>query len=162
MTKSPPDNRAPGADVCAPPPGIYFGIDFGAKRIGIAKGQNETRTASPLTTVRNINDRPDWEHLDKLVTEWRPVGLVVGLPLTVDGAQQALSGQCNSFCKKIGKRYGLPVYRCDERFSSIEASNILAENRKLGNRRRRVQRQDTDKIAAAIILENWLCGTMDQ
>ncbi|OED44977.1 hypothetical protein AB833_00375 [Chromatiales bacterium (ex Bugula neritina AB1)] len=155
------DETAHRGSIESPLPGIYFGFDFGTKRIGIAKGHTETQSASPLTVIRNINDRPDWERLDTLISVWLPVGLIVGLPLSDQGNPQILSAQSNAFAKKIGKRYSLPVHRCDERYSSIEASKVLAQHRQLGIRQRKVQRSHTDEMAAAIILENWLCGTMN-
>lgn len=141
-----------------PAAGTYLCFDFGGKRIGIAVGHTETLQANPLVTIRNINGRPEWEKIDELVTEWRPAGLVIGLPLRDDGQIQLQITLSASFAKKLRKRYDLPVYRSDERYSSIEASRILAENRRLGNRRK-VEREDTDKIAAAVILDYWFSET---
>lgn len=151
-----PDNQSnnPMVPSAQPDPGTYLCFDFGGKRIGIAVGSTDTAHASPLVTIRNINGRPEWEKIDELITEWRPAGLVVGLPLRDDGEQQMQITLSASFSKKLAKRYSLKVYRCDERYSSIEASRILAENRKLGNRRK-IDREDTDKIAAAVILDGW-------
>lgn len=137
-----------------PEPGTYLCFDFGSKRIGIAVGHTDTSHASPLVTIRNVNGRPEWEKIDDLVNEWKPAGFVVGLPLRDDGEQQLQITLSASFSKKLSKRYTLTTHRCDERYSSIEASRILAENRKLGNRRK-VEREDTDKIAAAVILDHW-------
>ncbi len=137
-----------------PGAGTYICFDFGGKRIGIATGHTDTAQASPLMTIRNINGRPEWEKIDELVAQWKPAGFVVGLPLRDDGQQQMQLTLSRSFSKKLTKRYSLKTYRCDERYSSIEASRILAENRRLGNRRK-IEREDTDKIAAAIILDHW-------
>lgn len=142
-----------------PEAGTYLCFDFGGKRIGVAVGHTDTSHASPLVTIRNINGRPEWEKIDELVTEWRPAGLVVGLPLRDDGEQQLQITLSASFSKKLAKRYGLYVYRSDERYSSIEASRILAENRRLGNRRK-IEREDTDKVAAAVILDSWFSETV--
>ena len=141
-----------------PATGTYLCFDFGGRRIGIAVGHSDTRQANPLVTIRNVNGRPEWEKIDELVEQWRAVGLIVGLPLRDDGEQQMQLTLSASFSKKLRKRYGLPVYRSDERYSSIEASRILAENRRLGNRRR-IEREDTDKIAAAVILDHWFSET---
>lgn len=137
-----------------PDSGTYLCFDFGGKRIGIAVGHTATSQANPLVTILNVNGRPEWEKIDALVDEWHPAGLVVGLPLRDDGEQQLQITLSASFSKKLTKRYGLKVYRSDERYSSIEASKILAENRRLGNRRK-VERADIDKIAAAVILDGW-------
>ena len=133
----------------------YLGFDFGELRIGVATGQSTTLTASPLCVVRNINGRPEWDKLAALVDEWRPDALIVGLPLTADGEEQRLSKLAESFAKHLRRRYKLPVHLCDERYSSNEASRVIAENRQNHNRRR-AKREDSDTIAAAVILEQWL------
>lgn len=160
QTNSKQNNSDSTHDLPARPTGTYIGFDFGEKRIGLAIGQTETLQASPLTTVRNINGRPQWSDIDDIVAEWLPVGLVVGMPLKEDGTAQQQSILSTAFARKLRTRYSLPVFRCDERYSSIEASDILAENRRLGHRRRKLQRTDTDKTAAAIILDDWLSGSM--
>lgn len=136
------------------PTGTVLAFDFGAKRIGIAVGHTEVRQASPVTTVGNIHGRPEWEKIAKLIEQWQPVALIIGLPLTESNESQPLLPLSAAFTKNLRKRFSLPTYRSDERFSSIEASKILAENRRRGNRRK-TQHADTDKIAAAIILDHW-------
>lgn len=141
-----------------PVSGNYFCFDFGQKRIGLAVGHSETKSASPLCVIRNINGRPEWHQIDDQVGQWKPVGLVVGLPMQDDpqqntGNQQQLTLSA-AFSKKLRNRYKLPVYRCDERFTSIEAARVLAENRSRGNRKK-VARNDLDMVAAAIILDQW-------
>jgi len=135
--------------------GNYLGFDFGEKRIGVAVGTAATATATPLSMVRNINGRPEWDNIESLVEEWQPSALIVGLPLTDDGGNQHLTGLAKSFAKHLRRRFDLPVHLCDERYTSIEASRIIADNRKHHNRGR-ATREDSDKIAAALILEQWL------
>ena len=178
-----------------PASGTYFCFDFGQKRIGLAVGHSDTKTANPLTVIRNINGRPEWQQIDERIDEWKPVGLVVGLPVpeldkpepqerthphnNQPGGWQRDEGQSGeqpgsrapgdkkplgrntqqlvlsaAFSKKLRNRYNIPVYRCDERYSSIEAARLLAENRSRGNRKK-VARADLDKVAAAIILNQW-------
>ncbi len=120
----------------------------------MAVGSTQTGQATPIGVVRNIHGRPEWEKISGLVDEWKPVGLVVGLPVRDDGLTQPMLPLSNAFAKRLQKKYLLPVYRSDERFSSIEASRVIAENRRRG-RRRKTSREDTDKIAAALILEQW-------
>lgn len=133
----------------------YLGFDFGEKRIGVAIGQSGTGTANPLTVVRNINGRPEWDNISALVEEWKPAALVVGLPLTDAGDTQRLTSLAKSFSKHLRRRYGLTVHLCDERYSSNEAARIIADNRHNHNRRK-TTREDSDTIAAALILEQWL------
>lgn len=162
-----------------PTSGTYFCFDFGQKRIGLAVGHSDTKSANPLTVIRNVNGRPEWDLIDQRVAEWKPAGMVVGLPVfetsevstagqnAADSTSQApgTRKQADSrntqqlqlsaaFSKKLRNRYKLPVYRCDERYSSIEAARLLAENRSRGNRKK-VGREDLDKVAAAIILNQW-------
>jgi len=135
--------------------GSYLGFDFGEKRIGIAVGTTTTATATPLSMVRNINGRPEWHNIESIVEEWQPKALIVGLPLTDDGGSQHITGLAKSFAKHLRRRFDLPVHFCDERYTSNEASRIIADNRKHHNRGR-ATREDSDKIAAALILEQWL------
>jgi len=133
----------------------YIGFDFGERRIGVAVGQSETLTANPLCVINNINGRPEWDDIKALIDEWKPTALVVGLPLTADGGVQQITPLAKSFAKHLRRRYQLPVHMCDERYTSNEASRIIAENRH-NNNRRRAKREDSDTIAAALILEQWL------
>ncbi len=137
----------------------YLGFDFGEKRIGIAIGHKLTdsnsSSANPLKAIRNINGRPEWDEITAVVEEWKPTALIVGLPLTAEGESQRLTQLAKSFGKHLRRRYQLPVYHCDERYSSNEASRIIADNRQNHNRRR-AKREDSDTIAAALILEQWL------
>ena len=64
--------------------GYVLGIDFGLKHMGIAVGQTVTRTASGLTTLQARNGKPNWSEIDQLVVQYRPIALVVGLPLNMD------------------------------------------------------------------------------
>lgn len=133
----------------------YLGFDFGEKRIGVAVGQSGTCTANPLVAVRNINGRPEWDVIDALIQEWQPEALIVGLPLTEDGEIQRQTSLAKSFSKHLRRRFKLTVHLCDERYSSNEASRIIADNRKNQNRRR-AKHEDSDTVAAALILEQWL------
>jgi len=133
----------------------YIGFDFGERRIGVAVGQSGTLTASPLRVIRNINGRPEWHEISAVLDEWKPTALIVGLPITADGDTQPLTLLAKSFSKHLRRRYQLPVHLCDERYTSNEASRIIAENRQHANRRK-AKREDSDTIAAALILEQWL------
>ena len=142
-------------DQTTPVSSHYIGFDFGERRIGVAVGQSNTLTASPLCVVRNINGRPEWDNITTIIEEWKPAALIVGLPLTADGETQQLTSLAKSFAKHLRGRYQLPVHLCDERYTSNEASRIIANNRQQQNRRK-AKRGDSDTIAAALILEQWL------
>jgi len=134
--------------------GTVIGFDFGEKRIGIASGHPGTGSTSPLTTIRNINGRPEWELIDKIINEWRPAELVVGLPLHATSEPQPMELAARAFAERLCKRYDLPVHLHNESHSSNEAGRIVAQNRRRHGRPK-TQTGDIDKIAAALILENW-------
>ncbi len=145
----------PQASVTSPPAGKYLGFDFGQKRIGIATADSNVALATPLTAVANRNGTPDWEQIDALVEQWQPVALVIGIPLTLEGEKQEITHHALGFKRRLAARYSLPVYATDERFSSMEAAELLKKNRQMGQRRK-ITREDIDKIAAARLLQRWL------
>jgi putative Holliday junction resolvase len=136
------------------PPGIYLAFDFGLRRIGIAAGQTQTGTATALDTVRHAQ-APDWPAIDTLVAEWRPVGLVVGLPLDSEGNDTDMSKAARAFADELSRRYGRPAYLCDERLSSRAADEAFVAMR-AGGQSKRKDAARLDALAARIILENWL------
>ena len=96
-------------------------FDFGLKHIGIATAEPKAHLARALTTVRARDGVPQWEALDRLVAEWRPEVLVVGLPLNMDGTPSEISAAARRFGGRLEGRYALPVEFADERLSTFEA-----------------------------------------
>lgn len=139
----------------APKGSIYLGFDYGSKRIGVAVGDAVTGSARPLPPAAN-GRQPDWSALAKALKEWRPAGCVVGLPVDLDGKDQAVTGQARAFAEQLRSRYGVPVYLCDERLSSRAADDELRHARADGRMKRRVREGDRDGVAARLILEQWL------
>lgn len=132
-----------------------LGFDVGSRLTGVAIGNRFTATARALTTVPVHDDGPDWSRLDALRREWQPDTLVVGLPLTLEGAEQPASKRARAFGARLQQRYHLPVVFVDERHSSQEAAQRFAAGRAAGLRRRR-DAAGIDAEAAAVILERWL------
>jgi putative Holliday junction resolvase len=131
----------------------YLGFDFGNKKIGIAIGQIITTTASPLQTIRSINQNPNWEIITKLIEEWRPAGLVVGISKQADGSDNPITPRMLKFCRQLEGRYQLPVYQQDETLSTFEAKQMLFEEVSVNaSRLWEVQ----DQLAAQLILQTWL------
>jgi len=133
-----------------------LGFDYGLKRIGVAVGQELTGTASALLTVRANDGKPDWATVSKLISQWQPDELVVGLPLNMDGSFHELSYRAQRFGNQLHGRYSLLVHFMDERLSSLGAEQELK------GKSRKIQAADIDKVAAKIILESWLMAQQAQ
>lgn len=131
------------------------GFDYGTRRIGVAVGNAISRSARALEVLANAERGPDWSRLDSLLREWRPDALLVGLPLTVNDAEQQASRAARNFAAELEARYRLPVAFVDERHSSREAAQRFAERRARGAAKRK-HAAALDAQAAAIIVERWL------
>lgn len=128
----------------------YLGFDYGRSRIGVAVGQRLTGIANGLTTLAANHGQPDWSQVEKLIAEWRPSALIVGMPRNMNGSEHELSAEVKKFANRLHGRFGLPVYEVDERLSSAEAAR--AYSGKLNRNNKAV----LDKIAAQLILQTWL------
>ncbi|MEQ1438652.1 Holliday junction resolvase RuvX [Fontimonas sp. SYSU GA230001] len=131
---------------------LFLAFDYGEKRIGVAVGDDLTRSARALAAVAGN----DWPSLDKLVSEWRPSALIVGLPLHEDGSEQRTTAAARAFATQLGARTRLPVHLADERYSSRAADDLLRDARASGRMTRRVRKGDRDAQAARVILQQWL------
>ena len=138
------------------PARIVLGFDFGKRRIGIATGDTVTGAAAPFGALAATAQGIDWSAIERLLGQFQPKVLVVGSPRHADGTESPLSASADRFAEELGRRSGLPVERCDEYGSSIEAAEALRGARRAGTHARRLQRGDVDGAAAAIILQRWL------
>lgn len=137
-------------------PLTVLGFDFGLKKIGLAVGQSVTQTVNPLVTLASNNQQPDWNKIEQAIKEWQPDILVVGLPVHLDGEEQAMTQAARKFGNRLNGRFNIPVEFMDERLSSYEAEQRLKEinsNKKQTNKRQTAM--DIDKIAAQLIVESW-------
>lgn len=96
-------------------------FDFGTNSIGCAVGQSITGTAQGLTTFKAQDGIPNWEEIGKLLQDWKPDMLVVGLPLNMDGTEQPLTQRARKFANRLNGRFNLPVELQDERLTTVEA-----------------------------------------
>jgi len=135
-------------------PETLLAFDFGHRRIGVAVGQQITASANPLGTASNGPGGPDWPQISRWVEEWQPDRMVVGLPLHADGSSSDLSADALDFAKELA-RYERPVESVDERFTSMEAREMLKQERAKGHRGR-IRKQTVDATAAKLIAERWL------
>ncbi|MGB4811519.1 MAG: Holliday junction resolvase RuvX [Methylophilaceae bacterium] len=131
--------------------GTVLCFDFGEQRIGVAVGEHLIGTANPLTTIDHESNTARFEVISALVQEWQPKLLVVGLPLSVNGVETALTQLCKKFARRLNGRFNLPVMLIDERYSSVEASVKLNQTGIKG----RAQKQMLDQIAALTILQSY-------
>lgn len=128
---------------------IALGFDFGQMRIGVAVGDAVTDSARPLCVLPTRQQY--WDAIARLIAEWRPDGLVVGVPRHADDTANAMTHATLRFSRQLHGRFRLPVTTIDERLSSWEA-----EQRQFQSiTRRRNSQGHVDAQAAAIILESW-------
>ena len=129
-----------------------LGFDFGMKNIGIAVGQELTHTANPLTAIKARDGIPDWEQIHKLLDEWKPQLLIVGLPLNMDGTEQDMTAAARRFGNRLHGRFNIPVEWQDERLTTYEALDQMGIRSKMDTQ----QRSDVDQLSAQLILQSWL------
>lgn len=133
--------------------GVYFGLDFGFKQIGVAVGQTLTQTATALPYLHAEQGQPDWGKLQKLIEEWRPVGFIVGLPTTIEGKALYTTKAAKKFALQLKQKFHAPVYLVDERLSTKEARSQIFNH---AGGFRQLKKGRVDSVAACIILEQWL------
>ncbi|RJT23133.1 Holliday junction resolvase RuvX [Buttiauxella izardii] len=131
--------------------GTLLAFDFGTKSIGVAVGQRITGTARPLTAIKAQDGTPDWNVIEKILKEWQPDEVVVGLPLNMDGTEQPLTARARKFANRLHGRFGVKVALQDERLSTVEARAGLFEHGGF----RALNKGSIDSASAVIILESW-------
>ena len=130
----------------AEPIQTVIGFDFGTHWIGIAVGQTLTRQASPLSAIRHI----DWQAIEKVLDDWQPQVLVVGLPLNMLGEHQEMSARAERFGRQLEGRFGIETRLIDERLTTREAYQIAIDSR------HKKSKPEIDSLAAVLITESWL------
>ena len=130
-----------GAGAMPASPRSFLAFDFGQKRIGVASGNSLTRQATPLRTL-GAEGAQRFVEIGRLIDEWQPHALVVGVPVHPDGAPHDNTYRAQRFARQLHGRFRLPVHEVDERYSTTEAAAQGA--------------RDLDAASAAIILEQFL------
>jgi putative Holliday junction resolvase len=143
-------------------PRIALAFDYGRRRIGMAAGDTLTASAAPRPAIAAHDGVPDWSAIAREVRALSPHVLIVGVPYNADGTDGSLAQAARDFGTALQVRFALPVEHVDEHGSSLEAGRVLKDQRASGQRRRRVQREDIDSAAAAVILTRWLAGEGDR
>tara|TARA_B110000902_G_scaffold108456_1_gene128127 strand:+ start:449 stop:838 length:390 start_codon:yes stop_codon:yes gene_type:complete len=120
-------------------------FDFGTKKIGIAVGQTQTMTSSPLDIVFNKNNKINWDGIMSILDEWKPGLILVGKPLNMDGTDSDIMEKVDIFYKKLEKLTKVKCEYVDERLTSFEARQNLGE----------LKTDLIDAHAAKILIDNW-------
>jgi len=120
-------------------------FDFGTKKIGVAVGQTETFTSSPLQIIYNDQEKTNWNEISILIEEWNPDLILVGKPLNMDGTESDIMKKVDKFLNKLEKISKVQCEYVDERLTTFEAKEMLGENKV----------DDVDAHAAKILIDNW-------
>ena len=136
-----PEAAVPARPAAPARPARFLAFDFGTRRVGVASGNTLTGQATPLRTVDAQGDAR-WAAIARLVQEWQPDALVVGVPRHPDGAPHEQTAAAQRFGRQLAGRFRLAVHEVDERYTTTE---VLAEGAR-----------DVDAAAAAVILEQHL------
>lgn len=136
------------------PAGTVLAFDFGEARIGVAQGDAELGLSHPLATVTGNSNDEKFNAIAKLIREWQPKHLVVGLPTHADGTEHELTRLSRKFGRRLHGRFNLPIYWVDERMSSLYAESLLAEAQVFGRKQKAV----LDQVAAQAILQGFFDG----
>lgn len=131
--------------------GTVLAFDFGEKRIGVATGETLLGNAHPLTVIHAESNDERFAAIGKLVDEWRPVQLVVGLPTHADGTPHEMTRLATKFAERLQRRFKLPVGFADERLTSLDAETRLRET----GRNSKSAKPLLDAVAAQLILQTW-------
>ena len=140
-----------------PPDATVLAFDFGTRRIGVAMGNTLIRAAHPLTTIDDDANATRFAAIAALITEWQPGLLVVGLPTHADGTPHDMTRRAERFSRQLAERFGLPVHRVDERWTTEVAQSRLDAAGAQGRSGRALR----DQVAAQLILQSWFDDTHD-
>jgi putative Holliday junction resolvase len=144
------DDQSPLAAL--PPSGKLLGLDLGTKTIGVAISDAMRYSATPLETIKRTKFTADAERLDELIAANNPVGIVLGLPLNMDGSEGPRAQSTRAFARNLAARITIPIVFWDERLSTSAVTRMLIEADTRRDRRAEV----VDKLAASYILQGAL------
>lgn len=134
--------------------GSLLGIDYGTKRLGFAVCNSDQTIASPVENYTRSSKDQDSRALKRVVTDYRVVGLIVGLPVHMSGAEGGKAHEARMFGAWASEVTGLPLRFADERFTSqIAEGRLFAAN--LSDKKRKAR---MDMLAAQAILQGYLDG----
>jgi putative Holliday junction resolvase len=143
----------PVLDLLELPPGPLFGLDLGEKTIGVASSDATRFIASPLELIRRTRFTPDAERLFALMAHRNATGLVIGLPVNMDGSEGPRAQSARAFARNLLRLKDLPIAFWDERLSTEAVNRMLISEHDMTRARRA---EVVDKTAAAWILQGAL------
>ena len=123
---------------------VVVAIDYGEKKIGLAVGNTETMTSSPMSILKKTRTGFNWDELRKQIMEWKPKKIIIGQPLNMDGTRSDFMKKVESFGKKLESLIDIEIEFFDERLTSFEARQLDEDSEMI------------DDVAAKIILDSWL------
>jgi putative holliday junction resolvase len=150
MTEASAD--APNPLDALPPSGKLLGLDLGTKTIGIAVADGMRYSATPLETIKRTKFTQDAERIIQLIAENAAVGIVIGLPLNMDGSEGPRVQSTRAFVRNLLPKISIPVVFWDERLSTSAVTRTLIE----ADVRRDKRAEVVDKLAASYILQGAL------
>lgn len=131
---------------------VVLGFDVGSHKIGVAVGQMLTKQAKPLARLTAKQGLPVATDIKKLLAEWRPNVIVVGLPLMMDGKKQFTTQLALDFIAFLKSLTNIPIFSVDERLTTKAARSEIFEHGGYKN----LQKADVDGYAAKLIVESWI------
>ena len=129
-----------------------LGLDVGSKRIGVAGCDGLGMMATGITTIWRSSFQNDMEQLADIIAERQVEILVIGLPYTMDGNIGSQAKQVQKFARRVATVIDLPIEYVDERLTSYAAEQMMIEAKISVCR----NKATIDRIAAAVILQQWL------
>lgn len=131
-----------------------IGLDVGSKTVGVAVSDENQVLASGLLTIAIDEDAENFgmRAIKKLVREYDPEGFVVGMPKNMNNSEGERAEKAKQYGVRLEARFSLPVHYIDERLTTVQAENVLME----GGVRRENRKAVVDKMAATLILQNYL------
>ena len=130
--------------------GVVMAFDYGLRNIGIAIGQNITKSASTFYAIKAKEGVPDWVKLDSIIEEWEPGLIIVGDPFNMDGTKSEFQKKIAKFSTELIKRYEIELQMIDERLTTKEAKERI-QDKPDGIK----DSANKHSISAQIILEDW-------
>jgi putative Holliday junction resolvase len=136
--------------------GTVLAFDLGLKRTGVASGELGIGVAHPLSVIQAESTDARLAAIEKLILEWQPVLLVMGLPTHEDGTEHTMTRVARNFAKKLESRFNLPVFWVDERYTSAAAEDALHAAGVHGKKNKAM----LDAVAAQLILQGFFDGRL--